>query len=401
MKELLATDEHGFTRIESNRAICVHPCSSVANKLSSPALSERLHTNFASPSSVRLCGAQAPRGLKPTPRGMQLIWLLLPLLCGCGRYSDFTLPRLDEKPGTVRWTWDVRTEAVMVRGAEWDRVDTLNPSVVRTAAGYLNVYSGYDGRAWHTGIASSSDGLTWTGRAKVLSPDPSTWEGDYIAANGTALFADGKWSYWYQGGRTPRIGLALSSDGRVWSRHGPPVLETGPRGSWDERGVADPYVIRAGDSFYMYYLGQDRAGRQRLGVGRSTDGVTWQKLRSNPVLELGEPGAFDETGLGEPAVWQEQGSYWMLYTARDRREVRRLGLARSQDGVRWQRATTDPVLAGPHPWNSAVVCDPTVLPAEGGGVHVWFGGGDRAEPAENLNGQIGYARFVLRIGEGQ
>ena len=119
------------------------------------------------------------------------------------------------------------------------------------------------------------------------------------------------------------------------------------------------------------------------------------------MLELGDLGAFDETGLGEPAVWQEQGSYWMLYTARDRREVRRLGLARSQDGVRWQRVTTDPVLAGPHPWNSAVVCDPTVLPAESSGVHVWFGGGNRAEPAENLNGQIGYARFMLRIGEGQ
>jgi predicted GH43/DUF377 family glycosyl hydrolase len=289
----------------------------------------------------------------------------------------------------------------MARGPEWDRVDTLNPSVVRIASGYFNFYSGYDGGVWHTGIASSSDGLAWTRRTKVLSPDASTWEGDYIAANGSALSVDGKWLYWYQAGRTPRIGLARSGDGGAWSRHGAPVLEGGPRGSWDERGVADPYVIHTGDSFYMYYLGQDRAARQRLGVARSTDGVKWEKLRSNPVLELGEPGAFDETGLGEPAVWEEQGSYWMLYTARDRREMRRLGLARSQDGVRWQRVTTDPVLAGTHPWNSAVVCDPTVLPAEGGGLHVWFGGGNRAEPAENLNGQIGYARFVLRIGEGQ
>jgi hypothetical protein len=126
--------------------------------------------------------------------------------------------------------------------------------------------------------------------------------------------------------------------------------------------------------------------------------VIWEKLRSNPVLEPGEPGAFDETGLGEPAVWAEQGSYWMLYTARDRQEWRRLGLARSQDGVRWQRVTTQPVLSGEESWNSRVVCDPTVLPAEGGGVHVWFGGGNRAEPAEHLNGQIGYARLAIRIG---
>jgi len=36
----------------------------------------------------------------------------------------------------------------------------------------------------------------------------------------------------------------------------------------------------------------------------------------------------------------------------------------------------------------AVVCDPEVEVTPQG-VRVWFGGGDKAEPAENLNGQIG------------
>jgi hypothetical protein len=35
-----------------------------------------------------------------------------------------------------------------------------------------------------------------------------------------------------------------------------------------------------------------------------------------------------------------------------------------------------------------VVCDPEIE-VSGEGIRVWFGGGDRAEPAENLNGQIG------------
>ncbi len=87
----------------------------------------------------------------------------------------------------------------------------------------------------------------------------------------------------------------------------------------------------------MFYLGMDRARRQRLGVAMSGDGVSWYKLRSNPILELGDYGAFDENGLGEPAVWAARGYYWMLYTGRDRNEVRRLGLARSRDGVRWEK----------------------------------------------------------------
>jgi predicted GH43/DUF377 family glycosyl hydrolase len=321
------------------------------------------------------------------------------LLTSCVRYEQFVLPSPGTaKAGTVRVEWAVHPEPVMSPAAAWDRVDALNPSVVFAGGLYTNVYSGYDGRAWHTGIAESVDGLRWDSRKLILSPDPRTWEGDYIAANGSVLFTDRVWRYWYQGGRVPRIGLATSADRWNWTRHGPPVLETGPRGSWDERGVADPYVIRAGGAFYMYYLGQDRARRQRLGVARSADGVVWMKLRTNPVLELGEPGSFDETGLGEPAVWAEQGSYWMLYTARDRREWRRIGLARSQDGVTWQRVTTEPVLSGGVDWNRQVVCDPTVLPAHDGGVHVWFGGGNRPEPAENLNGRIGYARLRLHIG---
>jgi predicted GH43/DUF377 family glycosyl hydrolase len=233
--------------------------------------------------------------------------------------------------------------------------------------------------------------------SKVLSPIPGTWEGDYIAANGSALRAPNEFYYWYQGGREPQIGFARSFDGIKWTRHSGPVLKPGPRGSWDERGVADPYVFRAGKHLYMYYLGQDRAHRQRLGVARSDDGVQWLKYKTNPILELGGPGTFDEIGLGEPAVFSYIGSYWMLYTGRDRAERRAIGLARSQDGVRWARVTSKPILFGLQPWDSQVVCDPTVIVAPSGKIRVWFGGGDKAQPAENLNGQIGYAELNIHI----
>jgi hypothetical protein len=68
-----------------------------------------------------------------------------------------------------------------------------------------------------------------------------------------------------------------------------------------------------------------------------------------------------------------------------------MGLARSQDGVHWQR--TPLVISGSEPWNAKVVCDATVLAAEDR-VRVWFGGGDVAHPAENLHGRIGYGELV-------
>jgi predicted GH43/DUF377 family glycosyl hydrolase len=321
---------------------------------------------------------------------------LLVLAAGCGRYADFTLPPPAEAGAKVTFSAEVFAGPVLGRGAagDWDAVDTLNPSVVVRDGTYYNFYSGFDGKTWHTGLATSPNGFEWKRRGKVLSPDAATWEGNYIAANGSALLAGGEFLYWYQaGGRQPSIGLAVSGDGSRWTKQPYPVLEPGPRGSWDELGVADPYVIERQGTFYMFYLGQDRARRQRLGVARSADGRRWEKLRANPLLELGDAGEFDENGLGEPAVWVSHGWYWMLYTGRDRAENRRLGLARSRDGVRWERVSSKPLFGGDQPWNAKVVCDPTVL-VEGAGVRVWFGGGDVASPAENLNGQIGLA--ILR-----
>jgi predicted GH43/DUF377 family glycosyl hydrolase len=312
------------------------------------------------------------------------------LLAGCRRYGDFTLPVSSGGPPAATYTWQPAIGPILGPG-DWDSRDVLNPSVVASPA-LLNFYSGFDGQTWRTGLAASSDGLRWRKLGMVLAPDPATWEGSYMAANGSALYLEGQFWYWYQAGPAGhhRIGLARSRDGHTWQKEPAPVLDTGPYAAWDERAVADPYVIRLEPYFYMFYLGQDRARppRQRLGLARSRDGVSWRKLRSNPLLELGEPGAFDENGLGEPAVWSARGFYWMLYTGRDAGESRRLGLARSTDGVLWRKLPD--VFSGAEPWNQKVLCDPTVL-TDGPRIRVWFGGGDLAHTDENIHGQIGFA----------
>ena len=339
--------------------------------------------------------------MRPLPggRGSVTVAIALGVLCGCGRYSDFTLPA----PGPalpIAYEASTTSPPLLTRGAPgaWDSSDVLNPSVVQWREQYLNIYSGFDGRTWRTGVATSGDGERWTKQVQVLAPGPGAWEGDYIAANGSAMEFQGRLFYWYQGGRPPQIGLAESGDGRVWSKHAAPVLATGPRGSFDERGVADPYVMRYGDLLYLFYLGQDRASRQTIGVARSRDGVEWTKARANPILEPGGPGEFDERGVGEPAVWAASGWYWMLYTGRDNGERRRIGLARSRDGVSWTKLGV--IFEGRDAWNSRVVCDPTVL-QQGREVRVWYGGGDVARPDERIDGQIGEFTLTAEPARGE
>ena len=294
---------------------------------------------------------------------MKRVVLLAFICCSCGKYANFTLPPPDAGGPKGPFHWEALPDPVLTRG---DASDVLNPSVLRYRGEYLNYYSSYDGHTWSTDLAASSDGIHWTKREQILSPD---------AGNGSALVRGDKLLYWYQTGSPVQIALGKSI-----------VLKTGPRGSWDEIGVADPYVIERDGELYMYYLGMDRARRQRLGVARSPDGVVWEKLISNPIMELGASGAFDEVGLGEPAVWSSGGSYWMLYTGRARGEKRRMGLAKSTDGISW--TLQDLIIEGQSDWDRQVVCDPTVevLPD---GVRVWFGGGDVARPDQGLHGQIG------------
>ena len=322
------------------------------------------------------------RGRGPGAGGLLLL-LAASLGAGCGSYGTFTLPPISGGDPRLTFAWDESPEPVLTRGT---MSDVLNPSVVRDGAGLSNFYSAFDGRTWHTALATSSDGLHWQPQRTVLSPRSGDWEGSYIAANGSALVVDGQLWQWYVAGLKTALRIGFERTRR-------PVVDHGPYMSWDERAVADPYVIRLGPYFYMYYLGQDRADppRQRIGVARSADGAHWEKLRANPVLESGGPGSFDERGLGEPAVWQSNGFYWMLFTGRDAREYRRIGLARSTDGIDWEKQPV--VFSGAREWDSKVICDPTVL-VENGQIRVWFGGGDKASPDENLDGQIGYA--VLR-----
>ena len=319
---------------------------------------------------------------------LAFVWLL-----GCGHYGDFTLPVLNTPaPAPVILTLQPTPVLSPVPG-EWDSSDVLNPSVVYHDRQFWNYYSGFDGSVWSTGLATSPDGIAWTRRGRVLATDASSWDRGYIAANGSALWRNGELLYWYEAGDRGgplRIGLARSRDGFHFQKEPKPVLDLGPYQSWDERDVADPYVIEIGGWLYMYYLGQDRAvpPHQRIGVARSRDGVSWEKLRSSPVVDMSAPGSggMDENGAGEPAVFEWRGHYWMLLTGTNAHQHRTLAALWSNDGIHWTQQPQ--VFSGDQPWDSTVLCDPTVVVTDTG-VRVWFGGGDVASPDEGLHGQIG------------
>lgn len=292
-----------------------------------------------------------------------------------------------------------RNEPVLRHGekGEWDGVDLLNPSIILKDGILYNYYSGFDGSVWRTGLATSYDGIKWKKYQNnpVLDLDKNGWDSTYIAANGAAVQNTEKIFYYYQGsdknGLT-QIGLAISEDGKTFKKYeGNPLLTVGPKHTWDSVAVADPYVIKHKDYFYMYYLGMDDMSIQRLGVARSKDGIVWERSLSNPILDVGAKGTFDENGLGEPSVIYYPPYFYMIYTGRDGNEKRNLGLAASLDGINWKKMSTTGLVGVRKvgTWDDSVICDPALILDEDYKLKIWYGGGNKPSPDEHLNGNVG------------
>jgi beta-1,2-mannobiose phosphorylase / 1,2-beta-oligomannan phosphorylase len=151
------------------------------------------------------------------------------------------------------------------------------------------------------------------------------------------------------------------------------VLDHGPKGSWDDRGVGRPSVIYSGSLFTMWYagVGSDANTKNWYGIGRaiSRDGITWTRDVHNPVLKPGSAGAWDSAGLperGGGVVIFDEGKYKMWYDgfAKNGRSISiQIGYATSDDGIDWQKYPGNPILSpgAPGSFDDQMIFDPTVV----------------------------------------
>lgn len=120
---------------------------------------------------------------------------------------------------------------------------------------------------------------------------------------------------------------------------GNPILT--PSGStWQSKDLFNPTALAARDTIYMLYRAEDSTGigqwngTSRIGLARSTDGVHFERM-PDPVLEPTEPWELPG-GCEDPRVAGIEGTYYLTYTAYDG-ETARLALATSPDLIHWQK----------------------------------------------------------------
>lgn len=155
----------------------------------------------------------------------------------------------------------------------------------------------------------------------------------------------------YNGKKWSGIGLAiLTKDLHIVSRPRQPVLSLGESGSWDDSKIFRPVIIYDPNSidpqkrFIMYYTGADSTGVNKGGIAFSEDGLKWIKSKSNPVLDNGKSGDFDSLWAMPENIKKVDGIYYMLYNGYNGDRIQ-TGLATS-DSIEgpWEKSAHNPIL---------------------------------------------------------
>ena len=187
------------------------------------------------------------------------------------------------------------------------------------------------------------------------------WDGSFVW-RGSVLYDGSTFMMWYGGEDSHQIdsiGLATSTDGIFWTRYsGNPVFTIGPVSGWEAYSVNEPWVIREGGEYKLWYIGQrfsHSAGitSQSVGYATSPDGIHWTRYSDNPVLSA-SGGGFDDKYVNRPVVFSVGSGYVMYYIGISKETGGgKMGMATSTDGIHWTKSGIVSIPKGSDGWDGS------------------------------------------------
>jgi predicted GH43/DUF377 family glycosyl hydrolase len=286
----------------------------------------------------------------------------------------------------IAWTKQSSGAPVLTVGAggEFDQIQVSDPCVVNDAGTYRMWYAGYNGTVWALGYATSTNGTTWTRQNSsnaVLTIGASGKFDDQHVTNPWVIKDGSTWKMWYTGTKVSdgikRIGYATSSDGITWVKQngGNAVLDVGAGGMFDAAGVLSCSVFKIDSRYYMVYEGL-LATTTKIGYAYSADGITWVRQNSgNYTMTVGASTKFDEKNVSRPAVVQEGFYFRMWYVGQtlDGTLMTRIGLAAIDNMVRQNSANAVLSIVAAAAFDATHVAAPSVI-KDGNIYKMWYTG---------------------------
>lgn len=175
--------------------------------------------------------------------------------------------------------------------------------------------------------AWSTDGLHFTRNATnpIFSPTGDWNNGRAIDAE-VALFGDEYFLYFAS--RTPDgvkqiLGVARAPRSTTFSRgewtQACDASILFPELPWEGECIEAPSVIVRGPWLYMFYAGAYNNWPQQIGIARSADGVSWERLSDVPFLPVGQPGSWNSSESGHPHIFNDTANdrTYLFYQGND------------------------------------------------------------------------------------
>lgn len=268
------------------------------------------------------------------------------------------------------------------------------------------------------GLATSSDGVKFTRSAAnpvLTAGAPGSFD-EMGVTDPAIVLHEGTFHLYYSGKSAAgleQIGLATSQDGVTFERHSrTPVIAADPDGP-DAARASDPTVFVDEGRFICLYSSQPAGGAEVTSLATSPDGIHWTKHGRNPVITSGHdpsltyariggsadrwgvyygapegvrlsftddletfvdhptavleptPGGFDSAFLADveivPPAVGPAGRFHLYFGAAPRGGGRRIGLARSDDGLVFEKHPVPILIANSEEWEGGNISDPTVV----------------------------------------
>ncbi len=273
-----------------------------------------------------------------------------------------------------------------------------DPAVVRFKDRYWLYYSIPPYRdkptnGWTIGVATSDNLVDWTKAGELRNTGEA--EANGFTAPG-AIVLEGKVHLFYQtygNKEKDAICHAWSTDGLTFTRNPTnPIFR--PTGDWTSGRAIDADVLAHRNELLLYWATRDPAMKiQMQGVAAApidSDFTRrhWKQLNPHgPILAPGIPTELDDAGLDlawekkcieAAAMARHDGRLYMFYAGGYNNDPQQIGVAVSDDGVRFKRLSDVPFLPNgpPGSWNSSESGHPFLFQDYDGKDYLFYQGND-------------------------
>ena len=270
-----------------------------------------------------------------------------------------------------------------------------DPYVINFQGHYLMYYSippykdqSNPVQGWGIGVAESRDLTNWKKIGEIVP------EGEYEKKGlcaPCALVIDGKVNLFYQtygNGKNDAICHAVSDDGIRFTRNATnPIFH--PTGDWNCGRAIDAEVFRFKDKYLLFFATRDPEYKTQIqGVASAPlstkfNREDWTQLTDSPILKPEYPW---EGMCIEAASLVQQGDWlYMFYAGAYNNNPQQIGVAKSLDGVKWERLSNKPFLTNGDPgsWNYSESGHPHLFKDTNGRTYLFYQG-------NNDNGKTWY-----------